>query len=187
MMLVRHEHARLRWAQRYSVIIAWWLATWLVCLPAVARSAGPAPTAVYGGDEIALTDAPLHHCHDGAFPEIRCFDTTTERDVDAAGVVVAEELGPTGDVQALALTYYVTFYEDVSYGGYSFTVAQPYPDLRTIGWNDVISSFKSLNGQRPRWYEDVDYGLPSWQWVAGAHVSNVGTANDRISAVKNVP
>jgi hypothetical protein len=82
----------------------------------------------------------------------------------------------------------VTFYQHASYGGASFTASQPQPDLQNFGWNDVISSFKSLNGQRPKWWDHIGYVAPAWQWSAGAWVSYVGDgANDRFSSAKNVP
>jgi hypothetical protein len=89
---------------------------------------------------------------------------------------------------AALATYYVTFYEHASYGGASYTASQPISDLTAWGWNDHVTSFKSLNGQRPKWWENAGYSPPTWQWAAGAWVSNVGSAaNDRFSSVANVP
>ena len=85
-------------------------------------------------------------------------------------------------------TFYVTFYQHASYGGSSLTASQPIDNLGVYGWNDAISSFKSLYSQRPKWWAHADYGIPSWHWPAGAEVSNVGSgANDTFSAVRNVP
>lgn len=90
--------------------------------------------------------------------------------------------------QAPMAAAYVTFFEHSSYGGVSYTGSQPLPSLVTIGWNDAISSFKSLNGQRPRWWEHTDYTGLAWQSSAGAWVRYVTDgANDRFSSVKNVP
>lgn len=148
--------------------------------------------AVYQDEPIPLADVVEHHCHDGESPTIRCFDTAAERDADAAEAVPIADASGLSSLDVLALTasstFYVTFWQDAGYGGSSFTTSQPQPDLRDIGWNDKISSFKSLNGQRPKWFADVQYVTPSWQWAAGANVSYVGdTANDRFSSVKNVP
>jgi hypothetical protein len=155
------------------------------------------PVATYRGKIIPLEEVALHHCHDGAYPVIRCFDTEEERDEDAShlGVdatrAVAEgrggrTAGPAAD--GLLILYYVTFYQNASYGGASFTASQPQPDLQNFGWNDVISSFKSLNSQRPKWWEHIGYVAPAWRWSAGAWVSYVGDgANDRFSSAKNVP
>jgi hypothetical protein len=88
----------------------------------------------------------------------------------------------------LDLTSYVAFWEHANYGGYSFTASQSIADLRSYGWNDAITSFKSFSGQRPKWWEHVNYGTPSWQWATGAWVANVGEgANDTFSSVKNAP
>jgi hypothetical protein len=149
------------------------------------------PRAVYGEQDISLGDVRAHHCHDGTFPVIRCFDTAEERDADAG---LGQPLGDGSDATgtsveaALMAVFYVTFWEHSGYGGSSFTTSLSQPDLRDIGWNDAISSFKSLNGQRPKWFSDVAYGPPYWQWSAGSNVSYVGdSANDRFSSVKNVP
>jgi hypothetical protein len=95
--------------------------------------------------------------------------------------------GPSQTV-ATSATYYVTFYEHASYGGASYTASQSISDLSAWGWNDHVTSFKSLNGQRPKWWENAGYTPPTWQWAAGAWVSNVGSAaNDRFSSVANMP
>jgi hypothetical protein len=154
--------------------------------------------AMYDGELIALSKVASHHCHDGRYPEIRCFATEIERDRDAAAVARGGQSTPTGDTAGEASletdlglassTYYVVFYEHANYGGASYMTAVAHSDLRAIGWNDVISSFKSLNAQRPKWWEHINYGGSTWQWTAGAWVSYVGdAANDRFSSVKNVP
>lgn len=154
---------------------------------------------VYGGKEIPARDAARYHCHDGVYPEIRCFETAIERDVDTPAAARASDLAigsrsansftlsddPTTTTLA---TFYVTFYQHENYGGSSYTASQSIANLGNIGWNDAISSFKSLNGQRPKWWEHVDWGGGTWQWPAGAWVASVGgSANDRFSAVANVP
>lgn len=149
---------------------------------------------MYDGAAIPLSAIAGYHCHDGAHPVIHCFDTEKERDADASGPWRSEDrwsglLSERRTVLSTgAATYYVTFYEHEAYGGASFTTAQALSNLSDYGWNDVITSFKSLNGQRPKWFEHAGYGSPTWQWAAGAWVSNVGGgANDKFSAVKNVP
>jgi hypothetical protein len=166
---------------------------------ATRASDDPNVVAIHGGRVIPLEQVALHHCHDGEFPTIRCFDTEEERDEhvslpsDSTSSVRAK-VGPndgpaTGrTAESLAILFYVTFYQNASYGGASFTASQPYPDLRVVNWNDLISSFKSLNGQRPKWWEHISYAPPAWQWAAGAQVSYVGDgANDSFSSTKNVP
>jgi len=141
------------------------------------------------GVSIPRTDAAKYHCHDRDYPVVRCFRTPQARDRDGA---TAEPLGLDAklatSVQATSSLFYVTFYEHANYLGASFTTSAQIGDLGVLGWNDRISSFKSLSGQRPKWWQDNNYLGTSWQWAAGAHVANVGDgANDRFSSVKNVP
>jgi hypothetical protein len=158
----------------------------------------PDVAAFHRGRVIPPEQIALYHCHDRDYPVIRCFDTAQERDEDASLPVdittaararVGRTDGPAmGRAESLSILFYVTFYWNATYGGASFTASQPYSDLRDIGWNDAISSFKSLNGQRPKWWEHIGYVAPAWQWAAGAQVSYVGNgANDLFSSTKNVP
>jgi hypothetical protein len=127
------------------------------------------------------------HCHDGAYPRVRCFATARMRDADAASVIASRPSSRTSDV-GLAGAYYVTIYEHRDYGGSSLMLSQSHADLRDIGWNDAISSFRSAADGRPKWWNDVGYAGTSWHWSTGAQVSFVGsTANDRFSSVRNVP
>ncbi len=144
------------------------------------------------GSDLSLHEVSRYHCHDGRHPVIRCFTTAAERDLDAwaetpTALGGTESVGPDAIAMRSAV-YYVTFYEHASYGGSSFTTSQAISDLTETGWNDAISSFKSLNGQRPKWWEHAGYAGASWQWAAGAWVANVGSgANDVFSSLKNVP
>lgn len=138
-----------------------------------------ATRAVLDRRSLPLSEVSRHHCHDRDFPIIRCFPSPDQRDEDlaAAGAGSAESGQP-----------YVTVYLDEGYGGGSLTVYDSIRDLGMHGWNDRISSFKSLNGQRPRLFSHIDFGTPSWRWPAGAWVSNVGSnANDATSSITNDP
>ena len=135
------------------------------------------------GAPIPLTDVSRYHCADGAYPVIRCFDTAAELAAE-----IAAPSAPSSGQDAPAVIYYVTFYVDASYGGASFTTSQSIADLRVYGWNDMVSSFVSLNGGRPKWWRDIDYAGTAWQWAAGAAVAYVGDgANDQFSSVANEP
>ncbi len=82
----------------------------------------------------------------------------------------------------------MTVFAHENYGGSSFSASVSYSHLGILGWNDMITSFKSLNGQHPKFWHDAEYGLPAWQWAVGARVPNVGPgANDKFSAMRNVP
>lgn len=109
---------------------------------------------------------------------IRCF--RTEAAIDGEMDALDESVD--------ASVAYVRFYQDENYGGGSFTAYDPMPSLSVYSWNDQVTSCKSLNGGRPCWYSDSDFGPPSWRWSAGASVANVGSgANDAFSSLKNDP
>ncbi len=165
----------------------------LVSLSVPPANAADARVAVYRGSVIALAQVSRHHCHDRAYPVIRCFDTTAARDIDltvgapSASIPATTTLlgSPTLGTSSVS---YVTFFSDSNYAGYSFTASLDLPSLVDYGWNDIISSFKSLNGQRPKWWRDINYSGTAWQWSASAWVNYVGdAANDQFSSVRNVP
>lgn len=149
-------------------------------------SVGPATAAdgshvrvTLGNMELGPAEVVEFHCHDRDMPTIKCFETAGERDGD---------LSSRASRSARLADPYVTFFQDAGYGGSSYTAYNAISDLGVYGWNDLITSFKSLSGQRPRLYTDVGYGTPSWRWAAGAWVSNVGSAaNDVTSSIKNDP
>lgn len=137
------------------------------------------PTATLHGTPIPLVSVGNHHCHDLAWPVIRCFPTADDRDADAER---------TSRQQSLDSVSYVVAFEHDNYAGVSITFSRDQPNLSTIGWNDAITSFKSLNGGHPRFWDNANYGTPYWQWATGAWVPNVGSGpNDKISSLKNVP
>lgn len=130
--------------------------------------------AVLDGSVLSLPEVAAHHCHDLSFPVIRCFRSARSRDLDVASM--------------LDSTPYVTVFKDADHGGGSYTFGSAWSDLSTIGWNDIITSFKSLNGGRPRFYQHSGYGTPSWRWAAGAWVSYVrASANDTFSSLDDAP
>ena len=150
---------------------------------AVSAVGNDQPIATLNGHSIPLRDVANHHCHDRDYPEISCFETEKELEVDLGDA-------PTARSGAGSLTSqsYVQFFDDENYGGSSYTAYLPIPDLGPMGWNDAITSFKSLHGARPRFWQDDLYGNLSWRWAAGAWVANVGAvANDVFSSLKNVP
>jgi hypothetical protein len=158
----------------------------MLLIPASTAGAGNGDLrALHGGKQIALMQVAQFHCHDASFPVIECFDTALERDLDFA----VTPSGVTSEAVSNAPTAsYVTWFDAINYGGSSFTASVSYSDLGVLGWNDRISSFKSLNGGRPKWWRDTGFLGTAWRWPAGAQVPNVGTdANDQWSSVANVP
>lgn len=147
------------------------------------------------GRSIPLRDVVDHHCHDLDALVYRCFDTEAERDADAHAFLDVDvtgadtasldtELGPLG---SLSFTFALA-YAAINYGGSSLLISNPTPDLSVLGWNNTISSFKSTNGGRPRWWSNANYSGSWWQWGTSVWVAYVGdAANDTFSSVKNVP
>ena len=150
-----------------------------------AASNSPRQIAFFHGKEIPLSRVAQNHCHNALGSTILCFDSQAERDASLRRTIDAQrEMSPASDLSV----NYVTFFADINFGGASFTTADPISDLGSIGWNDRISSFKSLNSGHPKWWKDISYSGPAWQWVAGSWVANVGSdANDQFSSVQNVP
>jgi hypothetical protein len=166
------------------------VASALVALGMIFNVAGTAGAesellATYQGKQVSTAKISDYHCHDRDYPTIRCFATAAERDLDAETSPLGLADAGSESVQASS---YVVWFQDINYGGASYMTSIAWSDLGSISWSNKISSFKSLNGLRPKWWDLVNYGTPSWQWAAGAQVSWVGdTANDRFSSVKNVP
>ena len=158
---------------------------WTVCLTALLIAAGTGAQgraeerlqARLDGRAIPLKDVAGYYCHDRGYPVIECFTSAGDRDTDSTSASYGVLSAP-----------FVVFYQDEDYRGLNYEAWNAIPNLGTIGWNDMVTSFKSLNLGRPRWFKDAGYGYPSWRWAAGAWVPNVGdAANDAFSSVKNDP
>jgi hypothetical protein len=139
---------------------------------------------ILNGHTISPTDASSLHCTDVFYPRIDCFSDAARRD----DVVRRRRRLTATSSASLSSVVYVTFYADINFGGASFSTAGAISDLTAVGWNDRISSFKSLNGGRPAWWRDAGFAGTLWRWSAGTWVSYVGDgANDQFSSVANVP
>jgi hypothetical protein len=81
---------------------------------------------------------------------------------------------------------YTIAYWDINYGGSALTIWGSFPDLPVIGWNDAISSIKSVNCGQPRYYQHIYYG--GWYWQNGCNEwsPNLYSANDQFSSVVNM-
>jgi hypothetical protein len=132
------------------------------------------------GQPIPLSDVAKFHCHDGLYPLITCFETEAEMVEDAESMEMS--------TSSTSSSWYVHMFEHASYGGASIYIQNPEPDLHIMGWGNVVSSFKSLNNQRPKYWDYTNYSGTAWRWPAGAQISYVGDgANDRFSSMQNVP
>jgi len=130
------------------------------------------------GKPIDSTEVGRYFCHDVDYPAIRCFRTAARLEAALAKAV------PGSMGEALLATNYVVIYADQTYGGAYAYLSQNYANLGTIGWNDRITSFKSLNGETGRFYEHQNGGGAYYSFCCNQQVSNVGqTWNDRITSV----
>ena len=164
------------------------VAAWIVS--ATTTAADPtALTAELDGRPIALGDVSAYHCHDRAYPVIRCFSTALERDRNEGLAGAATKPASDGArVEAIAAAAYpyVRWYLDANYGGPSFDATIAYSDLRSLGWNDKISSFSTYSGGHPRWWRDVGFTGSPWDWGTTS-VPYVGdAANDKFSSVERL-
>lgn len=134
--------------------------------------------ATVDGRPIPLAEVSSLHCHDLAYPLIRCFHDEPSMQADEQQAAATAPAGP-------AITVWVTWYRDAGYGSPSFDAASSWPDLATINWRNQISAFRSYSGANPRWFFYPNYaGGASVSWGANAQISYVGaTYNDRFASV----
>ncbi len=130
-----------------------------------------------GDVQISLGQAGGMSCHDLDYPVLRCFTSPDALDRD-----VAERLRSTTTLAAVAATGYVTVFEHAGYDGARMTLSADQPWLSSIGWNDRISSFKSV-GATGRFFENSPGTGFVYYFSSGAQISYVGNAyNDKFSA-----
>jgi len=139
-------------------------------------------TAMLDGHRIDLQRVSDYHCHDLDYPVIRCYRSAEDLDRAIADRVGRDpgSLSPQG-VTAVA---YVRVYTDASYGGTSLLISTPYDHLGAVGWNDRISSFKTLTSAGGSfWQHDLHSGW-AYPFCCSSTVPYVGDAyNDQFSSV----
>ncbi|MGC8633967.1 MAG: hypothetical protein ACP5VP_04790 [Candidatus Limnocylindrales bacterium] len=155
------------------------LALAALVLPAQAgASAVPDLSATLDGRPIPPGEVARHACHDRDAPLIRCFGTLAALEADEqAARSTARSASP-----ATLLSPYVRWHQDANYGGASFDAYNNYADLATIGWDNIISSFKPLNGGHPVWWQGANDTGVLWDWGTVAQPT-LGVANDQFSSV----
>ena len=158
---------------------------------------GSVVTATYKGQPIDPRLASHHFCHTRDYPVVRCFDSQQEVDDDIGLVepVAPGEPGPLlsgGDdsIEGISPDFpagvaYTIAYWDINYGGNALTVYGAIWNLDLIGWNDNISSFKSVNCGIPRYYVDASYSGVYWQNSCNNWSPNLYAYNDTMSSVLN--
>jgi hypothetical protein len=158
---------------------------------------GTVVTATYEGQPIDPLQASHYLCHTRDYPIVRCFASEAEvyRDLGLAEPVatgdpdaisesgagpVLTDVSPDWDGGAYTIAYW-----DINYGGTWLMVYGAIPYLGVIGWNDNISSFKSVNCGIPRYYVDADYSGTYWQNSCNTWSPNLYAYNDTFSSVIN--
>ena len=160
--------------------------------PTNADPHGSVVTATYKGQQIDPREASHHFCHTRDYPIVRCFDSQQEVDRDLG---LVEPQGP-GDAGLSSVgggvtpdwpggTPYTIAYWDINYGGTALTIYGAIWNFADIGWNDNISSFKSINCGIPRYYLDAGYSGAYWQDGCNTWSPNLYQFNDMMSSVIN--
>lgn len=158
---------------------------------------GRVVTATYKGQPIDPSLASHYFCHTRDYPVVRCFASQAEVDNDL-GLVEPTAPGEAGMTQSSADetvggvapdfppgVAYTIAYWDSNYGGTALTVYGALWSLGTLGWNDSISSIKSVNCGVPRYYVDANYGGAYWQNGCDSWSPNLASYNDTFSSVLN--
>ncbi len=163
-----------------SIVLAGGLLIGSAVLPLATPRASAADGlhATLDGAPLSLQSVAQFACHDRDYPLVRCFRSTAARDAD----LTAEAPGGPGSSPQL-LSAFVRWYRDAYYSGPSFEAYNSYPDLSVIGWNKQISSFVTLNGGHPVWWQGSYYTGTGWDW-GFASEPTLGSANDQISSVQ---
>jgi hypothetical protein len=152
------------------------------------------PTATYMGQGIDPREASHHFCHTRDYPIVRCFDSQAEVDADLGWVepqAPGQNGRPTADAAASssppAFTGpYTIAYWDINYGGSALTLYYAVGNLDALGWNDAISSIKSINCGVPRYWTDANYSGVYWQNGCNVWSPNLYSQNDMFSSVQNL-
>ncbi|MGC8634883.1 MAG: hypothetical protein ACP5VP_09510 [Candidatus Limnocylindrales bacterium] len=140
------------WLQSIVLAGAFLIGSAVLPLAAPRASAVDGLHATLDGAAVPLQSVAQFTCHDRDYPLIRCFRDAAARDADLAAAA------PGGTTSSPDLpSAFVRWYRDADYGGPSFEAYNSYPDLSVIGWNKQISSFTTLNGGHPVWWQDTNY------------------------------
>ena len=155
---------------------------------------GTVVTATYEGVPIDPRTASRYFCHTRDYPAVRCFASQAEVDEDLGWI---EPTAPGNTPEAARFnssdvspdfppgTAYSIAYWDINYGGTALTLYSSLPNLGLLGWNDSISSFKSVNCGVPRYYIDANYSGVYWQASCNTWTPNLYGSNDTFSSVVN--
>lgn len=190
----------MRFTFRYVVVIALTvgiasLATGAAAAAATsASSADPSTndvTVIYHGHTIVPTLASHYFCHTRDYPVVRCFDSQAAVEADLGlteplgSGQASESTATSGGMTQASQVAYTIAYTNSYYGGTALTVYGAVSALGDIGWNDTISSFKSVNCGIPRYYVNAGYSGSYWQNGCNVWSPDLASYNDTFSSVIN--
>jgi hypothetical protein len=156
--------------QRQRLGVAGALALGFGCLvPPAVQAQQSEVRADLDGRPINPTRSSSYFCHDFEFPQIHCFSTPGGLEANVAQPTSASS--QVGVVAAFGPNDYVTVYSGPGYAGSFAHLSQNYDALASIGWNDVISSYRARNNRTGTFYE---------HWFAGG-------ATKKFCCNQNVP
>ena len=153
---------------------------------------GTVVTATYEGVQIDPHMASRYFCHTRDYPAVRCFASQAEVDADLGWVEPTEPGGAAAAASVAEVTpdwpqgtAYSIAYWDINYGGSALTLFGALSNLGILGWNDSISSIKSVNCGIPRYYVDAGYSGTFWQIGCNVWSPSLSSYNDTFSSVVN--
>jgi hypothetical protein len=143
--------------------------------------------ATLDGAPATLGEATAFHCHDLGRTGLTCFHSAAARDRDAGRILSDRGRAGTLSPDGVTSTGYVVAYAAISYAGASVILSQDYANLGTIGWNDVISSYKVFVSPTGAFYENINYAGRFQRFCCFSNVPYVGDAYNDIFSSFDLP
>ncbi len=123
------------------------------------------------GQPIKPVEVANYYCEDFAYPVINCY-----RDPQRLETRVASLLAATA-------TDYVVIYDYMTYAGPYMYVSEDYTVLALLGWNDRISSLRSVNSQAGHLFTDWFYAGTGWYFCCNSQYASLGSYDNTFSSV----
>lgn len=137
------------------------------------------------GQPSTIAEAGGFYCHDLARSELHCFRTETARDRSVDKVLAGRTAGGSLAPMGATSSGYVVAYAAISYGGNSVVLSQNYANLGSIGWDNIISSYKVFTSVTGKFFDNASYGGRYQPFCCYTNVSYVGdTLNDTFSSFR---
>ena len=136
---------------------------------ALARADGL--SAYLDGRRIKPEEVGNWYCQDFAYPIIECYSDPETLEDRAHSLLTAG----TGD--------YVVIYDFTGYAGSYMYVSQNYTVLAVIGWNDRVSSMRSINAGAGNFHVDWFYGGSAYYFCCNNQYASLGGFDNTFSSV----